>query len=110
MLQARSRFKYYKQGNFIMTWVANFFNNVLKSIPVLLAKVGTVLLFIFTAGLLGGYFVAIAGINPLIFLIPVVAMVVMWYKLDEGVLVLLLLTLVVVFFPEVVNSLFSAVP
>jgi len=92
-----------------MTVIANFFNNLVKAIPVLVAKVGTILLLIFTLGLFGGYAVALTGITPFIFLIPIVAMLIMWYKLDEGVFVLILLTLLVIFFPDVVNSFFSAI-
>lgn len=90
-----------------MTLVANFFNSVLKSIPVLIAKVGTILLLIFTVGMAAGYAVATISLTPLVFLIPVVAMLVMWYKLDEGVLVLLILTILVVFFPEVWDAAIS---
>ena len=92
-----------------MTFVANFFGNILKAIPVLIAKVGTVLLLIFTLGMGIGYVLALGGFSPLLFLIPIVAMVVMWYKLDEGVFFLLLLILLILFFPEVLNTVFSAV-
>ncbi len=92
-----------------MSVVANFFSNIVKALPVLIIKVGTVLLLIFTFGMAAGYLFALSGITPIIFLIPLVAMAIMWYKLDEGVFVLLLLTLLVVFFPEVVNSFFSMV-
>jgi hypothetical protein len=91
-----------------MSVVANFFSNILKAIPVLIVKVGTVLLLIFTVGMAVGYLFAVMGTAPIIFLIPLLAMVIMWYKLDEGVFVLILLTLLVVFFPEVVNSFFSS--
>ena len=89
--------------------VANFVNKILKAIPVLMLKIGTFLLLLFTLGMFAGYAVAVMGITPIIFLIPIVAMVIMWYKLDEGVFALVLLTLLVVFFPEVDNSIFSAI-
>ena len=89
-------------------FVANFFNNLVKAIPALVAKIGTILLLLFTVGLVVGYFVATAAITPFVFLIPVAAMFVMWYRLDEGVLVLVLLGLLVVLFPELVNDIFSS--
>ena len=92
-----------------MTLIANFFNRLAKAIPALVAKIGTFLLLIFTLGLLAGYFVATAGISPVLFLIPVAAMFVMWYRLDEGVFLLVVLTVLVVFFPDVVNSLISTI-
>ena len=92
-----------------MTVVANFFNRLVKAIPVILLKIGTVLLLIFTVGMLAGYAVATMNITPVIFLIPIVAMLIMWYKLDEGVFILILLTLLLLFFPAVVNSFVSAI-
>jgi len=89
--------------------VANIFSGVFKAIPVLLLKAGTMLLLLFTIGMFAGYSIATLNITPVIFLIPVIAMLVMWYKLDEGVLILILLTLLVVFFPEVLNSFFALV-
>ena len=89
--------------------VASFFDNIIKSVPTILTKVGTILMLIFTVGMVAGYFVFSMGISPLIFIIPVVAMVIMWYKLDEGVLLLILLSLLVIFFPEIFNNLFSAI-
>ena len=91
-----------------MTVVANFFSNILKSIPILLAKIGTVLLLLFTIGMGAGYAVAIFGISPFIFLIPIAAMFIMWYRLDEGVVFLIILTLLLLFFPDVLNTLFSS--
>ena len=92
-----------------MTVVATFFNRLARAIPALVAKVGTILLLIFTVGMLAGYAMSIMGVTPFLFVIPIVAMFVMWYRLDEGVFLLLLLSLLVVFFPDIVNSLFSAI-
>jgi len=91
-----------------MTLVAKFFSKIAKAIPVLVAKVGTVLLLIFTIGMAAGYALALGAVTPLVFLIPVVAMAVMWYRLDEGVLILILLTAIIFLFPEIFNSLFSS--
>ncbi len=87
--------------------VAGFFDKVVKAVPILLAKLGTILMLIFTIGMVVGYLVFVMGLTPVIFLIPIVAMFVMWYRLDEGVLLLVLLALLVIFFPELFNNLFS---
>ena len=92
-----------------MSHVENFFGRMLRSIPILATKIGTVLVFIFTIGLLGGYYIATAGVTPALFLIPIAAMLVMWYKLDEGVFVLILLTILVLFFPEFLDGVLSGV-
>ena len=91
-----------------MTVVANFFGKIVKAIPVLVAKVGTVLLLIFTIGMAAGYALALGAITPAVFLIPLITMAVMWYRLDEGVLILILLTAIILLFPEIFNSLFSS--
>jgi len=91
-----------------MSHVETFFGKVIQSIPVLATKIGTVLLFIFTLGLLAGYYISASGISPALFLIPIAAMLVMWYKLDEGVFVLVLLTILVLFFPELIDGFISA--
>lgn len=91
-----------------MTVVANFFSKVIKAIPVLVAKVGTVLLLIFTIGMVAGYALALGAVTPAIFLVPLAAMAVMWYRLDEGVLILILLAAAILLFPEIFNSLFSS--
>jgi len=90
-----------------MTLVANFFSKLIKAIPVLALKLGTILVLIFTIGMVAGYAILAANITPAVFIIPIIAMFIMWYKLDEGVFVLILLTLLVIFFPEFLNSLLS---
>ncbi len=88
--------------------VANFFDKIVKAIPIILTKIGTILMLIFVVGMIAGYLVFAMGLTPAIFLIPIVAMFVMWYRLDEGVLLLILLALLVIVFPELFNDLFSA--
>lgn len=92
-----------------MSHVENFFSRILKSIPVIATKIGTVLVFLFTIGLVGGYYIATTGTTPTLFLIPLAAMIIMWYKLDEGVFVLILLTILVLFFPEFVDGIISSI-
>jgi hypothetical protein len=83
-----------------MAVVYRLMGGIVKGIPVLLAKVGTILLFVFTLGMLAGYFFAVMGYNQLILLVPIVSMVVMWQKLDEGALAFIALMAMAFFFPE----------
>ncbi len=85
--------------------VARFFSKILNTIPILAAKIGTMLVLIFVLGMAAGYFISTAGMTPTLFLIPILAMFIMWYKLDEGVFILILLSLLVIFFPEFIDSL-----
>ena len=87
--------------------VASFFDKIIKAIPIILAKIGTILMLIFVLGMIAGYLVFAMGLTPAIFLIPILAMFVMWYRLDEGVVLLILLALLVIVFPELFNDLFS---
>ena len=79
-----------------MKWVAN-------AIPVLIAKVATFLLIVFTFGLFAGYALAFLGYSPYYLLIPVIGMVVMWYKLDEGFVLLLLLLTLAFIYPSIIG-------
>lgn len=76
-----------------MRWLA-------KGVPALLAKIGSVLLFIFTVGMLLGYFFAVQGYNYFVLLIPFVSIAVMWHKLDEGAFVFIVLMVIALLFPE----------
>lgn len=71
-----------------------------KAVPVLIQKIMTIMLLVFTLGLFIGYSMASAEQAMTVFLIPIVAMLVMWHKLDEGVLVLVLLLIAVFFYPN----------
>lgn len=83
-----------------MGFVIDFLQGAVKSIPTILTKIATVLLGLFTFGLFIGYALAIYGFQPQYLLIPVIAMLVMWYKLDEGFLFLILLMLAAIFYPS----------
>lgn len=83
-----------------MSWIANFGSGLVKQIPVLLAKIGTVFLLVLTVGVAAGYFFALSGFSYLIFIVPIASMAVMWKKLDEGTLVFIVLLAVVFMFPE----------
>ncbi len=83
-----------------MSWIANLGNGLIKQIPVLFAKIGTVLIFILTVGMAAGYFFALSGYSYLILLVPVAGMAAMWQKLDEGTLVFIVLLAIAFLFPE----------
>jgi hypothetical protein len=84
-----------------MTVIYNLMRRVKKTIPALVAKIGTFFLLIFTAGMVSGYFLAVLGYSYFILLVPVAAMAVMWQKLDEGAIVFVVLMATAFFFPEV---------
>ena len=81
--------------------IGNVITGIKKAIPALAAKIGTILLFFITVGFFAGYFVGRLGYNWLVLLVPLISMAVMWKKLDEGFLVLILLIVLVFMLPEV---------
>ena len=83
-----------------MSFTYNFFKGILDGIPVIVRKIGAVLLFFFSMGMLFGYFI-VANVSPIILLFPVIAMIVMWHDLDQGILVFILLMVVAFWFPEI---------
>ncbi|MEK6941937.1 MAG: hypothetical protein AABW85_03715 [archaeon] len=77
--------------------VGNFIESVKKAIPILVQKVATTLLVVFFLGsLFGAFVIATKGIFALIGL-PLV-IIAMYYKLDEGFLLLTLYFLYVFWF------------
>ncbi len=83
-----------------MSFVVDTGKGIVNAVPVIIAKIGTVLLFIFSMGLITGYMIAFYHISPLFLFIPFVAMIVMWKKLDEGVLALIILIILAAFFSD----------
>lgn len=79
-----------------MSVIKEFIDFVKKAIPGVVAKVGAFLLFIFALGMFFGYFI-VAQKGAIYLLVPIVSMVVMYYKLDEGTLVFVLLMGVALF-------------
>lgn len=73
-----------------MGLVNDFITYLKKAIPSLVKKVGTFLLFVFLLGVFFGYFI-VANKGPIYLLVPLISMAVMYYRLDEGVLVFVLL-------------------
>lgn len=79
-----------------MAIVANFLESVAKAIPVLVQKIVTTFLIIFFLGVLFGvYVLAFKGPIALAMLAFVIAVI--YYKLDEGFLLLVLYFLYVFF-------------
>ena len=83
-----------------MSRIANLGSGLINQIPLLFAKIGTVLLFILTIGMAAGYFFALSGYSYIILLVPIASMAVMWKKLDEGTLLFVVLLAVIFLFPE----------
>ena len=79
-----------------MGFVKEFIDGVKKAIPGIAAKIGTFLLFIFALGMFFGYFI-VAQKGAIYLLVPIISMAVMYYKLDEGTAVFLLLMALAVF-------------
>ena len=77
--------------------VGDFIESVKKAIPILVQNVATTLLaFFFLGAMFGAYVLATKGVFALLGL-PLV-MLAMWYKLDEGFLLLILYFVYVFFF------------
>ena len=83
-----------------MALVGNIVEGIKKTIPVIAAKVGSILLFFIIVGLFIGFWLAKQGYNFWVLALPVVALFVMWQKLDEGFLVLVLSAVAIFGFPE----------
>ncbi|MBN1940664.1 MAG: hypothetical protein JW772_00620 [Candidatus Diapherotrites archaeon] len=83
-----------------MAVLGNLITGVKKAIPVLAAKVASVLLFFLVVGLFLGFWLARSGYNVFVLVLPLVGLAAMWYKLDEGFLVLILCVILVLVAPE----------
>ena len=82
--------------------VFDFFVGLKRSLPILVHKVATFLLLLFTIGLFLGYLIAVLNISLYWLLIPFMAMIITWYKLDEGILFLIALILVAIYQPSLI--------
>lgn len=72
-----------------MGFIGNIVNGIAKAIPVLVQKIVTTLLVFFFLGMLFGYFIVpLKGVIAIALFALV--LVVLFYKLDEGFLLLLL--------------------
>ena len=84
-------------GEKLAAWV----KGVVQGIPVLIRKIGCVFLFVYWMGMISGYLLAAGSYNPLVIAMPFFGLLVMWYDLDQGILVLLLMAVAVWVFPEI---------
>ena len=72
--------------------INDFFAGVKKAIPEIAKKIGAFLLAVFFIGMLFGYFIAGKGPDAWLWLLFVpISIIITWYKLDEGMLVFLLI-------------------
>ena len=76
-----------------MSVIYNFFAGIGRLVPAVLEKVGAVLLLAFGLGAIFGYFIGFNDKTWLWLFIPFISMIVMWYELDEGTLIFILLML-----------------
>jgi hypothetical protein len=76
-----------------MGFVNDFIQGLKKAIPALVKKLVAFLFFIFILGMLFGYWVIATGKPSYYLLIPVISMLVIYYKLDEGFLLFIILML-----------------
>jgi uncharacterized membrane protein len=83
-----------------MGFIGDLIVSAKKAIPVLAAKVASVLLFFLIIGLFIGFWLAKQGYNMWALVLPIIALFVMWQKLDEGFLVLILCAVLLFIAPE----------
>jgi len=79
---------------------SNVFGSLKKGIPILAAKVGSLFLIFIIIGMFAGFYFAANGYSPYVLLLPLFSLAVMWYKLDEGLIVFIVLLSFAYFFPE----------
>ena len=80
-----------------MSLVYNFFAGLGRLIPAALEKIGAVLLLAFGLGAIFGFVLGYGDKSWLWLFVPFISMIVMWYELDEGTLVFILLMLLAFF-------------
>jgi len=73
---------------------------ITSSIPAILAKLGSVMLLVFAAGMFAGYWFAQTGYSTIVLFIPLISILVMWQKLDEGAITFIGLIAVALLFPR----------
>ncbi|MDD5163196.1 MAG: hypothetical protein PHD95_03230 [Candidatus ainarchaeum sp.] len=83
-----------------MSFLGDFIAGAKKAIPVLAAKVASVLLFFAIIGMFAGFWLAKQGYSIWALALPIIALFVMWQKLDEGFLVLILGAVLLFVAPE----------
>ncbi len=83
-----------------MGFVYRIASGMKRSIPALVAKVGSVFLLIFAVGMVVGFWFSSAGYPYFVLLIPIAGVAIMWQKLDEGLLVFIALMAIALLFPE----------
>lgn len=77
------------------------FKGIVDMIPVVIRKIGSILLVFFTLGALFGYYIAFNQGSPLFFLLLGASVVIMWKNLDEGILALSLVLIIGLLFPNI---------
>lgn len=79
--------------------VAEFFRGIVKSTKILAQKIGAFIMLVFVLGLVGGVYIASAGLSLLWIAAFALVVVVLWNDFGEGIGILLLLLIVFIFMP-----------
>ncbi|MFH1588755.1 MAG: hypothetical protein ABIA76_05450 [Candidatus Diapherotrites archaeon] len=82
-----------------MSIIYNWFKKITDAIPVLLRRIGAILIFFAVLGTALGYFIALNQLSPLWLIGLPISMVAMWNDLDQGFLVLVLFLVALFTFP-----------
>ncbi len=83
-----------------MGWVSSFLEKLKNTFPFIATKFVSFLFILIIIGMLIGFLAAKSGYSAAIFIIPLAALSVMWYKLDEGFLVLIVFLILFYLFPN----------
>ncbi|MFH1240141.1 MAG: hypothetical protein V1672_02895 [Candidatus Diapherotrites archaeon] len=85
-----------------MSLFYNFFKGIIDGIPVLLRKIGSVLIMFFFIGALFGYYLSMTQTSVFYFLLMGLAIPVMWRDLDQGILLFILVLILPWVFPGII--------
>ena len=80
----------------------NFFKGVVDGIPVLLRKIGSVLIAFFFIGTLFGYYLYMTQMSVIYFILLALTIPVMWRDLDQGVLLFIVVLMIPWIFPGLI--------
>ena len=80
----------------------NFFKKLVEGIPVLLGKIGSILITFFFIGALFGYYLYMTQMSMLYFVLLGLTIPIMWKNLDQGVLLFILVLIIPWVFPGLI--------
>ncbi len=80
----------------------NFFKGIVNGIPIILARIGSILITFFFMGALFGYYLYMTQMSILYFIILALTIPIMWRNLDQGVLLFILVLIIPWIFPGII--------